>query len=172
MKTNQELTKFNNIPAEAIGSINVESEERRVVVLSKMRGLLVLTDTHVMQLIKSFSTENGFEADGQKVVNYNVFQLLQKLYECSFAPTIEGISDDKLGLFVERNEVLLLKELLEQRINHCEHERDRRSDAFIADTYITMKFMLLDIREWLVGEIKEIDSLTEEPKQYRSSFGI
>jgi len=54
---------------------------------------------------------------------------------------------------ISREELKTLRVWLEMRMQHCEKERDKRSKNFNPDTYIGQKFLLLDIRELLLGEI-------------------
>lgn len=80
--------------------------------------------------------------------------------------------DEKdMEITLTRAEVIELRDVLQVRMAHCEHERDARSDKFNPDTYIGQKFLLLDIREWLmitaVGDFKE----QEEPKEETISTG-
>jgi hypothetical protein len=84
------------------------------------------------------------------------------------------------GIDLERREVVMLKDWLEKRMRHCEQERDSRTELsdsesarnveavldskplsypqdrnqkFNADTYIAMKYLMLELREWLFGEV-------------------
>lgn len=54
---------------------------------------------------------------------------------------------------LQRDQVEILRILLEARMTHCEHERDSKDEEvkrrFNVETYISQKLLLLDIREWL-----------------------
>lgn len=55
----------------------------------------------------------------------------------------------EVRLDVNRLNVTTLKELVEIKLNHCEQEKANDNPDFCADTYVSMKLLLLDIREWL-----------------------
>lgn len=64
-----------------------------------------------------------------------------------------------------RAEVEMMRSYVEARLTHCEAEREEdatreietsnNKSGFNPDTYISMKLLLLDIREWLIGEVIE-----------------
>ncbi len=74
-------------------------------------------------------------------------------------------------IILHRTQVVFLRKLLDACMKHCEVERDDRImiglnkdiPKFNIDTYIAMKFLMLDIREWLLGEVVE-----ENPTDYKN----
>ena len=69
----------------------------------------------------------------------------------------QGESEQQIDESVTREEVEELKRLVEFRLTHCESEKENNNPAFNADTYISMKLLLLDIREWL--SVTVVDNL-------------
>lgn len=74
--------------------------------------------------------------------------------------TFQNRDEDHL-IEVTYNEIVYLRQWIEVRMAHCEKERDQRIPSshdpnilkFNPDTYIGMKFLLLDLRELLLGQI-------------------
>jgi hypothetical protein len=73
----------------------------------------------------------------------------------------EGV---KTSLDLTREEVGHLVEWIDARMKHCEKERDERAThpcgtaKFNSDTYITMKFLLIDLKQWL--SLQAVDDLS------------
>ena len=67
--------------------------------------------------------------------------------------TGEMNSEVMITLKLDWRELSVLRHYLTLRMKHCEKERDERSDKFNIDSYISMKFLLLDIRELLLGQV-------------------
>jgi hypothetical protein len=85
---------------------------------------------------------------------------------------IEMAYPTNVSVSLDRREVTVLVKMLEARMAHCEMERDRRdtlevddnrayasqedaerNQKFNPDTYIAQKLLLLEMKEWLFGEI-------------------
>jgi hypothetical protein len=124
-----------------------------------------LTDFAVLQFIKSFRELKPIDG---KVPYINV-TILGKLYESTIFPTPESVADGSSVIEVEREEVGILKNLIELRMLHCEQERDQRSEAFNADTYIGLRYLRLELHEWLLGESISESELQQSAKPLDST---
>lgn len=96
--------------------------------------------------------------------------LLGKLYSASL--DADKYNQNMIGINVSRLEMQFLREMLEARMLHCEKERDEENKVnsslnsnlrnsainikFNPDTYIQQKLLLIDIREWQLGEVIEV----------------
>ncbi len=63
-----------------------------------------------------------------------------------------------------REEVLVLKNWLKLRMEHCERERDERSEKFNPDAYIAMRYLMLELKELLMGDIVDYDRFEDTPR--------
>ena len=66
-----------------------------------------------------------------------------------------GVDPRQKTITLDFKQVTLLKEALEFKLKHCEENKDDKS--FNKDSYINMKYLLLDLRLWLAGEILSYD---------------
>lgn len=150
-----------NIPATGWSvRANYATDERRQVQFN-MEAEFTLSHFAVRQLLFGEIMLNGMENN----TNNSLFKKLAVYgLDAALCPTKENLPI--IGL--ERAEVKQLRRWLEARMAHCEEERDSESGAekhshansidepskkFNPDTYIAQKFLLLDIREWLAGDI-------------------
>lgn len=115
--------------------------------------------------------------------NFALLQILHGriLLDKSYGMSVDTALAAKLGIYaiesatndvhieLNRKEMQSLRLWLEARMAHCEKERDMESGAekyshdndlaveavtkFNPDTYIAQKFLLLDLREWLAGDV-------------------
>lgn len=143
--------KFVNIPEHKFIPNDAVSEIRKnVTVRQNKEALFEVNEFVAIQFIEGIKSEEMLT----KVVDTPPLDVVLKLtsvfYQC-----------DEDRYHFTRSDVITLKAFLEARMEHCEKERDERTlnnegmEVFNPDTYIAMKLLLLDIREWLIGEIIE-----------------
>lgn len=151
--------QFKNINTENFKSnADYEHYERGIVLASRIsKGKIKLTQFALIQLIH-----------GAEIIEKASHKLVAKIgiAAMNLATMQEHTS---VELDFDREDVYELRNLLEARMLHCEKERDERNPKFNADTYIAQKFLLLDIREWLmieaIGEFKpEVEPVDETAK--------
>lgn len=149
-----------NIPTNTMVSQYNETEEAVVRVSQNIRGSFRLDEFAARQFLagaRLFTNE-------PETVNTDVMLLSLDIAEHLY--DIREYDDAQITL--NREQVKTLKMWLEIRMAHCERERDERitrNDGYVPvehndmkfnpDTYIGQKHLLLDIREWLIGEIIE-----------------
>lgn len=160
-----------NIPATGFATIDTQNEQARKLVAFNLLARFSFSYFSARQLILGAGLNN--------VAMLNKAQQVVLSHLAVYAMSIEGEQVEPLQLY--RGDVQILRLWLESRMAHCEEERDARvtvrdgagvhvvgkldfnSQAiepatdlkFNPDTYIAMKFLLLDIREWLAGDIIE-----------------
>ena len=149
------LNVFTNIPQGLVAVNNVEREDKHVSVSFFKEGQLTITTFAALQLINgsiliSEQEEDVTSRNPTRTVK-SQFKMLAKL--SAFILPQLGITAIEHTIKVDRNDLITLKSFLEARMLHCEKERDARSERFNADTYISMKLLLIDIRELLLGNI-------------------
>ena len=156
-----ELKGFAHLITDQFNVHESSKEIRTARVRHNTNAVLTLGEFGLMQLIKglpSWFMENTPEDPMEK----RCLDLVITIAQCA-----EG------KLHIRRDDVILLKGWLEARMTRCEEVRDNELAAiekgddkvefrFNQDTYISMKLMLLEMREWLLGEIIE-----EEPEDDR-----
>lgn len=130
------IKEFINIPETGFISSEEIIEEQQVLVRNRIKAKIVFSGPALMALV--FGA--GIWGKAMEHVSGTDLVLLSKI-------AIGEIGE------LTRNEMNMLRQWLEARIAHCEAERDQRSERFNPDTYIMMKMLLLDIREWLLGEV-------------------
>jgi hypothetical protein len=143
------MKDYVNIPASGFKSNAPTRTAKPAAIFHIATDIISLSMFSVVQLIAGFKLLN---ADNTTVLPWDLLSVLSKLYDSTLDVRAAGEDTNLVKLSVTRKEVIALKEALEARMLHCEHERDARSENFNADTYIGMKLLLIDIREWLLGE--------------------
>jgi len=133
--------EFTNISDYTLECVKAETVNAHVVVKQKTHGEFLIDKMASYQFLQGFRIKTIVQSTVQEM---KLIQMLLGLQTEQFRET---------PLSLTREDVLILKNWLETRMSHCEKERDQRSQYFNADTYIIMKLMLLDLREWLIGEI-------------------
>lgn len=144
---------LNNIPTNSFISDNEETRNDYVQLKQKTKATLQLSNFAIIQFIHGAKLMVSDEKDVR--ISRNKATNLVKLMSMLTEVAMRNGKNSTDTLFFERKEVILMREMLEARMSHCEKERDERSDKFNADTYIGQKLLLLDIREWLLGEVVE-----------------
>lgn len=146
--TTQQLQVTQNIPATGYSYSNEHGLHERKMVSILTEANFTFSAFAVKQLIQGFDQhlEKAFDRDYSHAVVKTQADLATKL-------AIYGLSDNATTISLKRAEISVLRIWLETRMKHCEEQRDIRDNAFNADTYIAQKFLLLDLREFLAGEI-------------------
>jgi hypothetical protein len=145
-------TKYglNNIPTEGFVSIDNQTTTTTAVVRQNVKGYFKLSLFAIAQFINGANLYAFVRNDSK--VSGKEMHLLSRLALLALNAGNDGF-ETSLGL--DREEVTILKNLLTIRMQHCEKERDERSENFNPDTYIGQKLLLLDIREWLMCDVIE-----------------
>jgi hypothetical protein len=139
-----------NIPSTNFKANDTVSKATKAIVQQNVSTVLDLSRFSIIQLIygaKNEILQNEGSVEHSVVLLYMI--LNEKFFESS-------MDTDILILEVERNQVIIMRKWIEARLLHCEKERDDRNPKFNPDTYIHLKMLLLDIREWLSGDVLEI----------------
>ena len=148
-------TSFENIPVDSLKIVSAQNitEDRRIKIFSK--GVISFSGFALCQFLEGAD----LYAEKYTKIPPKVLSLVVKISR--HLVLLQSVSNPEIEL--TRFELLFLQEFLELRMKHCEKERDNRTAwphnpealKFNADTYIGQKFLLLDIRELLIGEILE-----------------
>lgn len=145
-------SSFTNIPQGAMVVISQNRLETRSTISAFSEGEIKFTAFGLMQFLLGAQLAEEFTSEYKGVAVSVEFLKLYVSMNNSFLKTLEQ-KDKTVTLFITRKELLLAKKWLEARMQHCEKEREARSEKFNADTYIGQKLLLIDIRELLIGEI-------------------
>lgn len=146
--TTQQLQVTQNIPATGYSVSNQSGLHDRLMVSIFTQGDFTFSAFAIKQLIQ------GYEQHMEDVFGYTQSTAIIKTQvKLATKLAIYGLSDQATTIPLKREEVGVLRLWLETRMKHCEEQRDIRDDTFNADTYIAQKFLLLDLREFLAGEI-------------------
>ena len=139
-----------NIPSTNFKANDTVSKATKAIIQQNVSSILDLSRFSITQLIygaKNEILQNEGSVERNAVLLYMI--LNEKFFE-------SAMDTDILILEVERNQVIIMRKWIEARLAHCEKERDDRNPRFNPDTYIHLKMLLLDIREWLSGDVLEI----------------
>jgi hypothetical protein len=151
------MNKLKRIEENSIKSYDTKTSSYEAIVNQAEAGRFSLTLFACIQVIAGAEFIEVFQNAKQNIA---ITRLLGKL--SIYAINLTG-TDEPLQVELERSEVEHMKTLLEARMRHCEIERDQQSSNFNADTYISQKLLLLDIREWLmVYSVKLVRKHDEE----------
>jgi hypothetical protein len=151
------MNNFQNIPETGFSSNDEKTSVIKGYIKQRQSGYLTLSMFSVIQLIAGARES----VKGKSIVNSNIVEVMSKLFEL-------GISNSAIPTEFTRDEVKILKQFIEGRMSHCEQERDSRAtknigpdsqlindviiEKFNPDTYIGQKMLLIELREWLLGE--------------------
>lgn len=142
------------IPETGFASLNPQKDAAMIMMSFILADTLSLSSFSVIQLIKGVQ-----EIAPKTMIQSEIAILMSKL----FTSAVES-NDDQCKVDISREDVVLLRKWLENRMRHCEAERDEenkqinkglRTDSdrkFNPDSYIGMKLLLIELREWLLGE--------------------
>lgn len=144
---------FVNIITPVFTSETNEISSERVYVKLNTSGTFSIDEFSLLQFLLGYKLWLD-QMDQNKEDSLRIkIAILMSTLTLAFLKVSNGDHEQKLEhIELTRNDVKFLREILETRMRHCEKERDDRNPAFNADTYISMKLLLLNIREWLVGE--------------------
>lgn len=146
--TTQQLQVTQNIPATGYSVSNEATDTGYKNVKFSLRGEFTFSAFAIKQLLQGYEQhlEDVLGGISSNAIVKTHAKLLTTL-------AIYGLSDQATVIPLKREEVAVLRVWLETRMKHCEEQRDIRDDNFNPDTYIAQKFLLLDLREFLAGEI-------------------
>lgn len=174
---------YTNIPQTGFSSNDEQTSVQQVWVKNKISGFFQLSLFSIFQLIAGAKL---YTANKDKVEG-SIVSLLATLfgYALENQPAGGSQSHEESPMSViqlTRDEVKTLKLFLETRMANCERERDERimrthgstrvqleentQPAFNADSYIAQKMLLIELREWLLGEECEAPNPSDESSAY------
>lgn len=149
------------LPQTGFASLNPQKDAALIMMSFTVNDTISLSTFSVTNLIKGV----GNFVPGQ-MIRSEIAILMSKL----FTSAVET-SEDSCKIDVSRDDVVLLRQWLETRMAHCEQEKNAYNEAiaiwndkpsysrgeepvnkFNPDTYIGMKLLLIELREWLLGE--------------------
>lgn len=154
-----EATAFENIQQNSVVSTHNETTTERVLMQLNQKGVFQLNTFAVRQFLRGAAI---FAQNNKKYPHRDeTFLVLALLADCATSGNIAShdMADNTIfTIEFTRTQVEILRAFLEAKMHKCELERDQRIQyvesqdmKFNADTYVGMKLMLLDIREWLIG---------------------
>lgn len=138
------MNKFENIQGTGFESVKPTFDVQKVYVKQKQSDYLKLSMNSVVYLIDGVKHLTA----KQDKIDSEIVYVMSKLYTFGLLKN----TNSETTLEVTRQDVRLMKQFLEEVMSVEEKLRDNRSEEFDADHYITMKFLLIELREWLLGE--------------------
>lgn len=140
---------YQNIPQTGFRLISSVQETKVAVTTFRVSGIIELAKFSLVQVLE------GIRVSQFAVIDVNLKSLIFRLIDLIF---MNPQTDTLQGIEITRAEVEQLVSYLKERLNHCEKERDEKSIKFNADTYIAQKMLLLELKDWLSGEITTIEN--------------
>lgn len=141
-------TNYKNIPSTGFKYGETETKTEQAITLFNHKGTISLSIFSIIQLVEGAKLLiNQIKTDlidRQLVLTY----MLLTNNTIVIPPT-----NTTIDISVDRKSMTNMKDFLLARMAHCERERDNREIGFNADTYIAQKMLLLEIKEWLMGEV-------------------
>jgi hypothetical protein len=163
------MQNYINIPATGFTSTNVQTKSEYIRVANKVSATLILSHFSIMQLIQGARL---YSSTKEQVPGKEV-SMMCKLFDAM----LQG--GESISIDTTRSEVKTMKMFLETRMSHCEAERDNRTtktlpngksiEVFNTDTYIGQKILLIELREWLLGEEVSEERLYDLPAKRKSN---
>jgi hypothetical protein len=146
------MTNYNNIE-NGISVISTKNSMTTAIISTITKADLKLSMFHMLMFL--YGAKLYVESIKEQNIDKSILELYMRLNE----KVLENNSEDYFTF--DKKQLIFLQNFLVARLNHCEIERDNRSPKFNADTYISMKLMLLDIKELLLGAIIEVIEVIE-----------
>lgn len=153
------MTKtYVNIPSNAITVVTANRETVRRRVSMVVSAVLKVVPFAIIQLIEGVQAYVDRTGNDGSLKSADVNLLLRLVRSVGLWTGDPNIA---LELTFMYDELVTLRGWLEERIAHCETERDNRTmvetstgmvEKFNPDTYIGLKLILLDVRELMLGE--------------------
>lgn len=144
---NKDITSF----ATGFKSFNATTSTSAVTVISvESADIIINTDAAAIILKGAIHYQAGPTKDIEAMFNVSL----------KIASAILERKDGYVFISVNRHEMDYLRHFTECYLTHNEDIKVKDPEKFDADMYITGKLLLLDIRQWQVGEVifKEIIS--------------
>ncbi len=175
---NAEENKEPNIKKTGWSSKTIDTTTERVLLKLNQFANITLSPFAIRQIMSGahlLLQQRGVKA----ALKYDETHLLSRLAIHIAYYAEDNESDRKVNVAdlltrttfgITRNEMFIMREWLETRMTHCEEELENRvmigevvekgnvtkgALKFNKETYVTMKLLLLDIREWLLGTAVE-----------------
>lgn len=159
---------MNTLPETGFASLKPKKDAALIMMSFIVSDIITLSKFSIMQLIAGVA-----EFTSGTMIQAEIAIMLSKLFNAVMDDTNIGIGHN-IEFNVTRNDVVMLRQWLEQRMRHCELEREQENQTytewintnsnsihmdkeqpirnFNPDTYIGMKLLLIELREWLLGE--------------------
>lgn len=141
------MTNYINLQNGIIVNSVKSSVKTAIISLTKTANLK-LSNFHVLMFL--YGAKLHVESLKQEMVDKDILSLYMSLNEV----LVENAPEKEFEF--TSKQLRFLEQFLISRIDHCEKERDDRNTKFNPDTYISMKLMLLNIKELMLGEIIEV----------------
>jgi len=155
----QNEQQFKIIPDHVFNCVEADTHKEKIWVKQNVMGKFKINSFTANQLLQGIILTH--KEDEHVIARTDGFNTVINLTDLMLNPQ----EDEEYTTF-NRNQVKFFRDALDKRMKHCEIERDNevmRADGktlkFNDLTYIAMKMLLLDMREWLIGE--EVDDDTE-----------
>ena len=142
------MNEFKNIPSTGIQIVEIEREGKMMKVDFLKRATVSFSVFSLIQLLCGAILH--LEEYPREKSQFDQLDLYFRLSKFIFG---QPNHDATFNVELTYKEIVTLKKWLEVRMQHCEFERDQRSDKFNPDTYIAQKYLLLDLKILLTGEI-------------------
>jgi hypothetical protein len=141
------MTNYVNIQNGIIVN-SVQNSVKSAVIKLVTSANLKLSTFHVLMFL--YGAKLHVESLQQNMIDKDILSLYMSLNEA----IVENVPEKEFEF--TSNQLRFLEQFLISRLNHCERERDAQNNKFNPDTYISMKLMLLDIKQLMLGEILEL----------------
>lgn len=154
------MSKYKNIPSTGFISSDVVTKTQTALTTFNQSAYLSFSLFSIIQML--FGAKTTVENTAGDTIPKRIVAIYMKLNECFMIANAEHSAEITIQL--QREEVELLLQFILSRMQHCEKERDEQSSKFNPDTYIGMKILILELKEWLMGSVIVLDhnGLTEQ----------
>lgn len=154
------MLKYKNIPQTGFISSDVVTKTQTALTTFNQSAYLSFSLFSIIQML--FGAKSTVDSVEGNTISKQLVLIYMKLNECFMIANAEHSAEITIQL--QREEVELLLQFVLSRMVHCEKERDEQSSKFNPDTYIGMKILVLELKEWLMGSVIVLDhsGLTEQ----------
>ena len=175
MTTLKNARNYENIPNPVFENIREEEETRHAIIRHRIKATLRISVFVLIQLMlgAQLLIDEKLQ-EGAEHVEAKLVKLFLKISNLLLDARANGSTDEENILQSEflRDEIEMMRTALEARMVHCEKERDAGLSKFNPNTYIAMKILLLDIRDWLSGSIVSVGDVADVDGSQHSRFSM
>ena len=139
------ISELKNIPTNSLKVVKRSDTKKLRTLITFEEGYITLSAFACLQFIRG--AELIINSQSKSSIQLDMVNMVFKL--------VEGLThtNEDAQFKMHFYDLMLLRKMLEARMQHCEKQRDSKDKAFNADTYIGQKFLLLDLRELMLGQI-------------------